>query len=66
MGTGRRVLLAVWIAIVGWRLRKFWQWKADSEDNECSCFDVTPIDGTECWGFMTLTADTILDNKSYY
>jgi hypothetical protein len=47
--TGRRVLFAVWIAIVGWRLRGFWEWKADSEDNECSCYDVTPIDGAECW-----------------
>jgi hypothetical protein len=49
MSADRRVLFAVWIAIVGWRLREFWQWKVNSEDNECSCYDVTPRDGTECW-----------------
>jgi hypothetical protein len=39
-----------------------WQWTADSEDNECSCYDGRPREGTECF----LTDDSIFDNKSHY
>jgi hypothetical protein len=70
MSTGRRVLFAVLIAIAGWRLRELIQWKADSEDNDYSCYDVTPRDGTECWILIVspafLADDTIFDKKRHY
>jgi hypothetical protein len=64
MSTGRRVLFAVWIAIVGWRLREFWQWNANSEDNECSWCHA------ERWHWVLsfddfLSDDTIFDHKSH-
>jgi hypothetical protein len=58
-----RLLFAVWIAIVGWWLREL-QWKADAEDNECSCYDVTPRGGTSIDAF--LADDTIFDGKRQY
>jgi hypothetical protein len=57
MSTGRRVLFTVWIAIAGWRLRELWQWKADSGDNECSCYDVVSVLSLDAF----LANDTIVE-----
>jgi hypothetical protein len=63
MNTCHRLLFAVGIAIVGWLLREFWQRKADSEDNECSCYDdVTPRDEFDAF----LANDKIFDAQLSY
>jgi hypothetical protein len=47
MSTGRRIVRCL-NADCG--LTIAWM-PADSEDNECPCYDVTPRDGTECLVF---------------
>jgi hypothetical protein len=64
MSTGRRILFAVWIAIAGLRLREFWQWKAYSEDRECSWRHAERWHCVEFW--CLLADDTIFDNKAIF
>jgi hypothetical protein len=63
MNTGHRVLFAVWTAIVGWRLREFWQWKADSEVFILWWHWEMALT-VEVW--CPIADDTIFDNKSHY